>query len=269
LRKQFPHVDFFIPPHNSEKLAEYLHLSLDIGHWSLLKQGQPGTSFVSIMTGCDNFCSYCVVPYVRGRETSRPPGEVLAEIKGLLEQGVNDITLLGQNVNSYKYGFASLLRKIGELFSLPVTRYSLHFMTSHPKDLSDELIETVAALPYVAKDFHLPLQSGDDEILKKMNRGYTVEYFKGRVAKVRSLLPKARISTDLMVGFPGETDEQFGNSLKTFGEIGFTMANMFAYSPRPRTAAAAMPGQVPEVVKQARLKRLIEVNREVLGNRNA
>jgi len=275
LKQQFPHVDFFIEPNRPEKLRAALEeanlLPSPSGRGGRL-EGQRvragETKFVTIMTGCDNFCSYCVVPYVRGRETSRPLDEVLAEIKGLIEQGVTDITLLGQNVNSYKYGFATLLKQIGSATSdIGLRTLDLKFMTSHPKDLSDELIETIAELPYVAKDFHLPLQSGDDEILKKMNRGYTVDYFIGRVNKIRSLMPQARISTDLMVGFPGETEEQFENSLRTFEKIGFTMTNMFAYSPRPRTAAAKMADQIPEEVKQARLKRLIEVNRENLNQR--
>ena len=271
LKKMFPHVDFFIPPNSPEKLAELLKPLTPMSSSPLLrgKRIGDGGNFVSIMTGCDNYCSYCVVPYVRGRETSRPMDEVLAEIKGLLEQGVTDITLLGQNVNSYGPGFAKLLKAISPL--VPGTGYQvpvIRFMTSHPKDMSDEIIEAVAELPYVAKDIHLPLQSGDDDILKQMNRGYTVEYFKGRVAKIRSLLPNARISTDLMVGFPGETEEQFEYSIKLVKEIGFTQVNMFAYSGRPETAAAKMEGQVPEEVKQARLQRLIEVNRETLGNRD-
>ena len=242
-------------------------MTFDIGHLSLSKQVKTGSSFISIMTGCDNYCSYCVVPYVRGRETSRPLVEVLVEIKSLIEQGVTDITLLGQNVNSYKFGLAILLKAIRAL--VPGTGHQvpvIRFMTSHPRDMSDEIIETVAALPYVAKDFHLPLQSGDNEMLKAMNRGYTVEYFRERVAKIRSLLPAARISTDLMVGFPGETEAQFENSIKLVKELGFTQVNMFAYSARPTTAAAEMPDQLPEKVKQERLRRLIEANRRQLRN---
>jgi len=270
LKEQFPHVDFFIPPNSPEKLEEILkhdsHTSSPIpqtgmgdGVW-----GKRKASFEFLSHGCDNFCSYCVVPYVRGREFSRPMAEVLAEVKGLIEQGATDITLLGQNVNSYKYGLANMLREVGKLFLLPVTRYSLRFMTSHPKDMTDEIIETVAELPYVVKDFHLPVQSGDDEILRRMNRGYTIEYYLDRVKKIRSLRPQARISTDMMVGFPGETDEQFENSLKLINEVGFTMVNMFAYSTRPQTAAAKMPDQAPEEIKQARLQKLIAVVREVV-----
>jgi tRNA-2-methylthio-N6-dimethylallyladenosine synthase len=287
LKQLFPHVDFFIPPNSPEKLAELLKPLTPYSSSPLLrgKRIGDGGNFVSIMTGCDNYCSYCVVPYVRGRETSRPLDEVLAEIKGLLEHGVTDLTLLGQNVNSYKYGLAELLQAIGSIYPLPPcppqsvgrrrmgeggdfpgqrVRAVIRFMTSHPKDMSDEIIETIASLPYVAKDIHLPLQSGNDDILKQMNRGYTVEYFKGRVAKIRSLLPNARISTDLMVGFPGETEAQFENSINLVKELGFTQVNMFAYSGRPTTAATKMPDQVPEEVKQARLQKLIGVVREML-----
>jgi tRNA-2-methylthio-N6-dimethylallyladenosine synthase len=138
-------------------------------------------------------------------------------------------------------------------------------MTSHPRDLSDDLIATIACLDYVAKEFHLPAQSGDDDILKAMNRQYTVDYYLGRIAKIRDLMPQARITSDLMVGFPGENEEQFQNTLKLLEEVRFNAVNMFAYSPRPMTTAAKMPGQVPEEVKQARLQKLIEKNRALLS----
>lgn len=225
------------------------------------------------MTGCDNFCSYCVVPYVRGREHSRPIDEVLAEIKSLVEQGVTDITLLGQNVNSYKYGLAKLLGEIGKIFDIRDSKVEsrtsnvkrrITFLTAHPRDMSDEIIETVAELPYVAKDFMMPLQSGDDEILKKMNRGYTLAHYVDRVKKIRSLMPKATISTDILVGFPGETEEQFQNTLRAIKEIKFNDVHMFAYSPRPNTAAATFPDQLPEEIKQDRLQRLIQTVRNML-----
>jgi tRNA-2-methylthio-N6-dimethylallyladenosine synthase len=273
LKKQFPHVDWFIPPNSPETLADILSATRNFSP-SLFKTlpagrqgGVTGSEFVTIAHGCNNYCSYCVVPYVRGRETSRPMDEVLAEIKALIEQGATDITLLGQNVNSYKYGLATLLRNISSLVPssqspAPIFR----FMTSHPKDMSDEIIETVAGLPYVAKEFHLPLQSGDNDILKRMNRGYTVEYFKDRIAKIRSLIPAARITSDMLVGFPGETEEQFNNSLKMTEELKFAAVNMFAYSARPETAAGKMEGQLPEEVKYARLQRLIEVVRAAVKN---
>jgi len=282
-QKSFPHVDLFIPPHSPDVLIKYLnlHSSFVIRH-SLVPSSVEG-SFVSIMTGCDNFCSYCVVPYVRGREYSRPMDEVLAEIKGLLDQGVTDITLLGQNVNSYKYGLAKLLIEIDKILSKPHPLdpplhlrwrggnpsearegVRMHFLTSHPKDLSDQIIESVANLPFVAKEFFLPLQSGDDVILQKMNRGYTLEYYLGRINKIRSLMPNATIITDLMVGFPGETEEQFQNTLDVVKKVKFNVINMFAYSARPNTSASKMPDQLPEEEIQERLQRLINLNRQTV-----
>ncbi|MFA4844160.1 MAG: tRNA (N6-isopentenyl adenosine(37)-C2)-methylthiotransferase MiaB [Candidatus Margulisiibacteriota bacterium] len=274
VKKQFPHVDFFIPPNSPETLKRFLEPSpplspSPIGRGGGLVDRQQGvravtTSFVSIMTGCDNYCSYCVVPYVRGRETSRPMDEVLAEIKGLLDQGATDITLLGQNVNSYKFGLAGLLREIHS-FVISHSSLVIRFLTSHPRDLNDELIQTVAGLPYVVKDFVLPLQSGDDEILARMNRGYTFDYYLGRINKIRELIPTARISSDLIVGFPGETEEQFQSTLKALELCRFNDVHSFAYSERPLVAAAKLPGQLPEEVKQARLQRLIEANRDLLA----
>jgi tRNA-2-methylthio-N6-dimethylallyladenosine synthase len=201
--------------------------------------------------------------------------EVLSEIKALIERGVTEITLLGQNVNSYKYGLADLLRGISKLLPLSLQERGsggefgkgvrVQFLSSHPRDMSDEIIRAVAERPYVVKDFVLPLQSGDNEILRRMNRGYTYEYYIDRVKKIRSLIPAARISTDLMVGFPGESEAQFLNTMKALEEIKFRDVHMFAYSARPTTAAAKLPDQLSEEVKQERLKRLIELNRQLLS----
>lgn len=212
-----------------------------------------------------------MVPYVRGREISRPLDEVLVEIGQLIGQGAEKIMLLGQNVNSYKYGLSELLYKIqpfvirnSSLVPREIEGLVISFMTSHPKDMSDELIQTVYELPYVAKEFHLPLQAGDDEILEKMNRKYTLEYFKDRVKKIRELMPRAGITTDIIVGFPGETEEQFQNTLNAVREIRFNAVNMAAYSIRPQTAAARLPGHLTPEIKDARLQRLIETVREVV-----
>jgi len=266
LKKMFPHADWFIPPNSPKRLEGLVNRELKVDN----RKSRIG-NYVVIMHGCDNYCSYCVVPYVRGRETSRSIEEVLEEIRVLIDQGVRKITLLGQNVNSYKYGLANLLREIKSLIpgspNSLVPRYPdlrISFLTSHPKDLSDELINTVYELTYVAKEFHLPLQAGDDEILEKMNRQYTLAYFKDRVKKIRELMPKAGITTDIIVGFPGESEEQFQNTLNAVREIRFNAVNMAAYSLRPQTAAARLPGHLTSEIKEAHLQRLIETVREVV-----
>jgi len=262
LKNKFPFIDWFIPPNSPDKLIEHLNSSFIIRNSSL---GWRRGGEVVIMHGCNNFCSYCVVPYVRGREVSRPMDEVLEEIGQLIEQGAKKIMLLGQNVNSYKYGLADLLSKIGSC-GLEVQRSNVQisFMTSHPRDISDELIQTVYELPYVAKEFHLPLQSGDNEVLKMMNRGYTVEYYREIIRRIRALMPQAGITTDLIVGFPGETEEQFQNTLAAVKEIRFNAVNMAAYSLRPQTAAARLPRHLSEEEKHKRLQSLIEVVRKVV-----
>jgi len=265
LKERFPFVDLIFGPNEPGKLDAYLVNKLSVTRNE--KRVTSKNNYVTIMHGCDNFCSYCVVPYVRGREISRPMDDILSEIKDLIDQGAKEITLLGQNVNSYKYDLANLLMEIEKLFSLPVTRYSLRFMTNHPRDFSDKIIETVAELKCAAKDFHLPLQSGDDEILKKMNRGYTVDYYRGRIKKIKELMPEATITTDIIVGFPGETEEQFSNTLDRIREFKFNAVNMAAYSIRPQTAAAKLPDHLPEEIKKERLKKLIEVVNEVAGKK--
>ncbi|MBI5399158.1 tRNA (N6-isopentenyl adenosine(37)-C2)-methylthiotransferase MiaB [Candidatus Saganbacteria bacterium] len=263
VKKQFPHVDLFLKPNEPGKLAEFLKPLTPYSPSPLPRGKGIGDGGVTIMTGCDNFCSYCVVPYVRGREYSRPLDEVLAEIKTLVEQGVTDITLLGQNVNSYKFGLSTLLREIHS-FDICHLTFVIRFLTCHPRDMSDEIIEAVAELPYVAKDFMLPLQSGDDVILQRMNRGYSLARYVDRVKKIRSLMPMATISADILVGFPGETEEQFQNTLRAIEEIKFNDVHMFAYSPRPNTAAATLPDQLSDEIKQERLQRLIKMVRNML-----
>ncbi|MFA6432040.1 MAG: tRNA (N6-isopentenyl adenosine(37)-C2)-methylthiotransferase MiaB [Candidatus Margulisiibacteriota bacterium] len=287
IKKEFPHVDWFIPPNSPDTLKQYLakNTKSEIRNTKQIQNsnfeivspclpagrnfGFRASSFVTIMHGCNNFCSYCIVPYVRGKEISRPMEDVLAEVKALIDQGVTDITLLGQNVNSYEPGLAKLLKGIEgirkEEKGLEGKGLKVRFLTSHPRDLSDEIIETVAELPFVEKEFQLPIQSGDDTILEKMNRGYTLDYYLGRVNKIRALIPEARIMTDIIVGFPGETDEQFQNTLKAVDKIKFREIHMFAYSNRAGTAAAKMGDQVPDDSKQARLKKLIEINRKILA----
>lgn len=208
------------------------------------------SSLIPIMTGCDNFCTYCVVPYTRGREESRPVDKIIAEIKDSVSNGCKEITLLGQNVNSYKYGFAELLEKINDLAG----NFKIKFLTSHPKDFSDELIDVIAKSKKIAKEIHLPVQSGDDEILTKMNRGYTVKQYKNLIKKIRKKIPRVKISTDVIVGFPGETKKQFENTVKLFKEIKFDKAYINKYSTRVGTAAARFKDDIPLEEKKRRWK---------------
>ena len=217
-------------------------------------------SGVNIMYGCNNFCSYCIVPYVRGREISRTPEEIIAEIKRLVDDGCIEIMLLGQNVNSYgktleqKVTFAELLEDICRIDGLK----RLRFMTSHPKDLSDELIEVMARNPKIARHMHLPVQSGSDEILKKMNRHYDRAKYLDTVRKLREAIPDISFTTDIIVGFPGETEEDFEDTLSLIREVGFDSAFTFIYSKRKGTPAAVMENQVPEDVVKARFRKLLD-----------
>ena len=218
-------------------------------------------SGVNIMYGCNNFCSYCIVPYVRGREISRTPEEILDEVRRLVADGCVEIMLLGQNVNSYgktlpeKTTFAELLREVCKIDGLR----RLRFMTSHPKDLSDELIEVMAENPIICHHMHLPVQSGSDTILKKMNRHYDRAKYLDTVRKLRKAIPDISFTTDIIVGFPGETEEDFEDTLSLVREVGFDSAFTFIYSKRKGTPAAEMENQVPEEVVKKRFKRLLDV----------
>jgi len=219
---------------------------------------------VPIMTGCNNFCSYCVVPYTRGREISRPARDIIQEIKKLINptsprlRGAKEIWLLGQNVNSYKNGKTNFPKLLKMANNIP-GNFTLCFITSHPKDFSDELIKTMKNCEKVSKRLNLPIQSGDDEILKKMNRPYTVAQYKALVKKIRKAIPDISLSTDIIVGFCGETKKQFQNTVKTLKEIGFDMAFVNKYSPRTGTAASKMEDNVPWAEKKRREKVLIEL----------
>ena len=215
------------------------------------------TGFVNIMYGCDNFCTYCIVPYVRGRERSREPQAVLDECKSLQDRGVKEIMLLGQNVNSYRGGgaeFANLLYKVDRL---GIER--IRFMTSHPKDLSDELIAAFGELRHLMPQLHLPVQSGNDEILRRMNRHYTRAHYLELVKRLRSVCPDIGLTSDIIVGFPGETLEQFEDTLSLVREVRFDAAYTFIYSPRTGTTAAKMPDDTPYEEKSARIQRLIDL----------
>ena len=215
-------------------------------------------AYITIMYGCDNFCSYCIVPYVRGRERSRNMDDILREAEMLRNSGVKEIMLLGQNVNSYGKGmvggatFAELLRRL-DAMEIPRIR----FMTSHPKDLSDELIDVMRGSLHILPQFHLPVQSGSDEILRQMNRRYTREQYLNRVRALREAVPGIGLTTDIIVGFPGETEEQFQDTMSLVKEVGYDSAFTFIYSPRKGTRAAAMAGQIDEAVATDRIQRLI------------
>lgn len=242
--------------------------------------GEALKSFVPVMYGCDNYCSYCVVPYVRGRERSRPIEDIVNEVRELARHGRREITLLGQNVNSYgatlsrqvpgvsgtssrntdlRADFADLLHAVAEVPGIERIR----FTTSHPKDLSDKLITAIRDVPQVCEHIHLAVQSGDDEVLGRMNRKYTSEHFRERVAALRSVVPDIAITTDFLVGFPGETEEQFANTMRLAEDVRFDSAFMFAYNTIPNTAAEKMKGQLSKTVKNERLGRLIALQNRI------
>ncbi len=229
--------------------------------------------FISIMRGCNNFCSYCIVPYTRGRERSREPESILRELADLRERGFKEVTLLGQNVDSYKYvspegeatDFPSLLAMVAE--AAPDMR--VRFTTSHPKDMCDATLETMARYPNIARHVHLPVQSGSNEVLKLMNRKYTREWYLDRVAAIRRFMPDAGISTDLFTGFHNETEEDFEQTLSLMREAGFDSAFMFKYSERPGTFASKhLPDNVSEEVKIDRLNRMIALQNELSAESN-
>ena len=221
------------------------------------------SAFVSIMRGCDNFCAYCVVPYTRGRERSRDAATIEAEVRTLFENGYREVTLLGQNVNSYRsgeVGFPELLRRVASVSPLLRVR----FATSHPKDMSDRLLETMASMPNICRAIHLPAQSGATSMLERMNRKYTREWYLGRVAAIRRYLPDCAVTTDLIAGFSGETEEEHAATLSLMREVGYDFAYMFKYSERPGTFAQRnMPDDVPDEVKSRRLSEIIALQNEL------
>ena len=232
-------------------------------------RGGSVSAFVPIMYGCNNFCTYCIVPYVRGRERSRQPQEILSEIQEAVSAGFKEITLLGQNVNSYgkdlgQKTFAELLSEADKIVGLK----RLRFMTSHPKDLSDELIATMATGKNICEHIHLPVQYGSNKILQKMNRVYTVEKYLELVKKIRAAIPQISLTTDLIVGFPGETEEDFKTTLDFLKEVQFDMAFTFIYSTRTGTPAANFPDQIDDDLKHQRLQKLMEVQNIISLEKN-
>lgn len=289
IREKYKHVDIIFGTKNIDDLpyilSEYFQTGepilaieeeMDLGaDETHVIRGSRHKAYISIAYGCDNYCSYCIVPYARGREISREPGRILEEARILAEEGYKEITLLGQNVNSYgkalRYpvSFHSLLEQLNEVDGLSRIR----FMTSHPKDLSDGLIDAMGRLDKVCEHFHLPVQSGSDTILHRMNRKYTRNDYITLVRKLRKAVPDIALSTDIIVGFPGETEEDFQQTLDLVKEVEFDAGFTFLYSPRPGTPAAGMEQQVPRDVMQHRFQRLVDTmygiylrkNREKIG----
>ncbi|NSB14829.1 tRNA (N6-isopentenyl adenosine(37)-C2)-methylthiotransferase MiaB [Clostridium beijerinckii] len=273
--KRFPYVNIIFGTHNSYKFPEYLNrvktegvqIKEIIDKETEIVEGIPIDrksdikGFVTIMYGCNNFCTYCIVPYVRGRERSRKPEDIVNEIKDMVTRGYKEVTLLGQNVNSYGKGleenitFADLLRKVNEIEGLERIR----FMTSHPKDLTLDVVYAIRDCDKVCEQIHLPVQSGSDRILKEMNRHYTKEQYMTLAKKIRAEIPDVTFSTDIIVGFPGESEEDFNETLELAKEVRYDAAFTFIYSRRNHTPADKMENQIPDEVKHERFNRLVEI----------
>lgn len=276
LKKKYPYVDIILGTSNLEQLSDAV-LNIRRKKRTLCIQDPTvdpdkklpvfrtsyPNAWVNIMYGCNNFCTYCIVPYVRGRERSRREEDILDDCKRLLQEGYKEITLLGQNVDSYGSdltgcNFASLLQKVANLGG----KYRVRFMTSHPKDLNDETIEVIANNANICKNIHLPVQSGSSSVLKAMNRKYTRESYLEIIDKIRAKMPNCGITSDIMVGFPTETDEDYLETLSLTEKVRFSNAFTFVYSPRVGTPAAKME-QLPDAVKKARVTRLVELQNNI------
>lgn len=285
IEKKYPHVNLIFGTHNVYKLPEFLYgllaenKELIIDVWDIdgkIIEGLPSNrkydikAFVNIMYGCNNFCTYCIVPYTRGRERSRAPEDIFAEVQELAKNGVKEITLLGQNVNSYgndfedEYSFTSLLQDLNSIEGIERIR----FMTSHPKDISDDLIRAVGTLDKVCESIHLPLQSGSTKVLREMNRSYTKAEYLNIIKKIKSTVPEASLTTDIMIGFPGETEEDFLDTLDVVKQVGFDSAFTFIYSVRKGTVAETMTNHIPEEIKKDRFNRLLKVVNEISAEKN-
>lgn len=279
IKEKYPQVDLVFGTHNIHQFPQMLGNYLQRGErifeiWDdsseiiedlPVDRKYPFKSFVTIMNGCNNFCTYCIVPYTRGREVSRQPEKIIEEVTRLADEGCLEVTLLGQNVNSYGndlktgYHFADLLRDLNQIEKIKRIR----FMTSHPKDLTDEVIEAIAQCDKVCPAIHLAIQSGSTRVLKAMNRRYTKEQIIDLVDRVRSRIPDVAITTDIIVGFPGETEEDFQDTLEVMRACKFDSAFSFIYSIRTGTPAATMENQIPDEIKHDRLNRLLDVLRDI------
>ena len=275
VKKKFPFVDIVFGTHNLDELQKLVELKLKrkksvVDVWE--KEGEISekdepfrtsypNAWVNIMYGCNNFCTYCIVPYVRGRERSRRPEHIIAEVRSLLDEGYKEITLLGQNVNSYgndadgAFNFPDLLRDICQ----DKRKFRLRFMTSNPKDFTEDLVAAIAENPQICRLVHLPVQAGSDRILQKMNRKYTFDEYLDKVKMLRKRIPDCQITTDIMVGFPTETEEDFQKTLDLVDAADFSTAFTFVYSRRSGTVAAEMEGQISEDVQKDRIMRLVSL----------
>ncbi len=281
--KKHPQVDIIFGTSNINSLPELIDTykrtgktTVDISRTDSIDEqfdmirSHPNIGYVNIMTGCNNFCSYCIVPYARGREESRSPESIIQEIEFMAKEGYKEITLLGQNVNSYgkdkesSMSFPNLLEKVNQIEGIERIR----FLTSHPKDLSGELIEKMAVLDTVCENLHLPFQSGSNAVLKAMNRKYTREDYLELIRKLKARIPGISLSTDIIVGFPGETEEDFQDTLDLVKKVGFDQGFTFLYSIRPGTKAAKMDNQIPDDVKLDRFQRLLDTMYPIFFEKN-
>ena len=279
LRQSYPYVDLVfgvdgidtLPQLIAQKLQKHKRVLLDPAQRPVIVENIPirreseFRAWLPIMYGCDNFCTYCIVPYVRGREKSRKPGDILAEFRGLVEAGYKEITLLGQNVNSYGKGLEEQI-DFSDLLNLLCTvpgDYHIRFMTSHPKDASHKLIDTIAAQPKLCKHLHLPVQCGSDRLLQQMNRHYTIEQYLELIEYARKTVPGITFSSDIIVGFPGETEEDFVKTLELVQKVGYMQLFTFIYSKRTGTKAAELPDPTPRKEKTDRMSRLLKVQDEI------
>lgn len=283
IKKSYPFVDVIFGTHTLHKVPEDIYKTMaerkkikdvididgEIYEGLPVKRNDNKKASVTIMYGCNNFCTYCIVPYVRGRERSRKPEDILNEIEDLAKEGYKEITLLGQNVNSYKgteegYGFAELLRDVDKIDGIEIIR----FVSPHPKDFTDDVIEAIKDSKKISKLIHVPLQSGSTNVLKEMNRRYSKEQYLSLIDRIKSKIPEAVFSTDIIVGFPGETEEDFEDTLDVVRKVNFEQIFMFIYSRRVGTRADKMENQIPEEIKHKRFDRLKALFEENIEKNN-
>jgi tRNA-2-methylthio-N6-dimethylallyladenosine synthase len=284
LMKKMPWVDIVLGTHNIDRIGEAVDSVAEtrrpfcevLDEEPVPPEGLPSLrapgirAWVTVMYGCDNFCSYCIVPYVRGRERSRQPAEITAEVRRLVSEGFKEVVLLGQNVNAYGrtsgtgQDFAGLLEGVDSVPGLLRTR----FMTSHPRDFTQKMVDAVRDLPTVCEHIHLPVQSGSNSVLKRMNRGYTREQYMDLASRIRLAMPGCSLTTDIIVGFPGEDEREFAETLDLVSQVEFDAAFTFVYSPRKGTKAASLPGAVPHATKKARISELIRIQNEITQRKN-